>query len=223
MPRPYNGHGNENPHRDEVMAEIHAHLLEKGPNGWTPLLEKWKGKVGIATLWRWIRSAKRGEVPQSNLAMAQASIMRSAEKHQADLPPNAAEIAHDLPATPSPHYISRTGEKGLEQFDMVVEIRNLYKDAEKLRSYAVVPDDSYDDGERIKNPMAFDKSIARRAQILETAIRAVQEIWDLRTMQMFYEIVIEEIGRADLHTQKRILERLAALNARHGINMNMRV
>jgi hypothetical protein len=77
--------------------------------------------------------------------------------------------------------------------------------------------------EVINNPAAFDKSIVRRAGLLETAIKAVQEVWDLRQMQNFYEIVIEEIGRESPETQRRIMVRLAELNSRQGMTMSMKV
>ncbi len=74
--------------------------------------------------------------------------------------------------------------------------------------------------EHIKNPHAFDRSIQRRANLLETSISAVQQIWNLRTMQSFYEVVVQEIGKADPDTQKRILVRLAELNARTGMSLS---
>ena len=63
----------------------------------------------------------------------------------------------------------------------------------------------------------------RRLNVIDTAIKAMGEIWNLRTMQDFYEVVVQEIGRADPETQQRIMQRLAALNAKTGMSMNMRI
>lgn len=108
----------------------------------------------------------------------------------------------------------------------MAEIHALYADAKKLRAYSVsqgVDPDTGEAVEKIKNPAAFDKSIVRRADLLETAIKAVQEVWDLRTMQAFYETIIEEIGKESPEAQQRIMRRLADLNARAGMTLSMRV
>ena len=135
-------------------------------------------------------------------------------------------IAKHLPAAPSPNYIARTGEAGMANLDFVAEIHKLYADATLLRTYAMKMRTDPATGEvteSINNPAAFDKSILRRASLIETAIKTVQEVWDLRQMQNFYQIVIEEIGEESPECQRRIMERLAALNARQGFTLSMKV
>lgn len=213
--------GTAHPLRAEAIAAIQAHLAAHGSKNWKPLLEKYEGQVSQNTLWTWIREAKEMAAASPVLAAAKTAIQTVVTGREDQLP---ASVAENLPATPSPDYISKTGERGLAQFDMILEINKLYDDAKMLRAFSVKEVKGEDGStiEHIKNPVAFDKSIARRANLLETSIRAVQEIWNLRTMQAFYEVVVEEIGKADPETQKRIITRLAELNARTGMSMAAR-
>lgn len=212
--------GSRHPLRAEAIAAIQAHMAANGAKDWRPLWERYEAQgVNKPTFWNWIREAKEEAAASPTLAAAKNALQTVVTGREDQLPEGVA--AH-LPATPSPAFISKAGPAGLKQFDMVLEIHKLYADAEMLRNYAVKKTRDEATGaevEQIKNPIAFDKSIARRANLLETSIRAVQEIWNLRTMQQFYEVVVQEIGKADPETQRRILQRLAELNQRTGMNM----
>ena len=191
-----------------------------GSKDWPLLFERFEPRgVAKTTFWTWIREVKESAAPSPVLAAAKTAIQTVVEGRESQLPEGVSE---HLPATPSPDFISKHGARGLAQFDMILEIKKLYADAEMLRSYAIkeVHGDDGETREQIKNPVAFDKSIARRANLLETSISAVQQIWNLRTMQNFYEVVVQEIGKADPDTQKRILVRLAELNQRTGMNLS---
>lgn len=220
-----------NPQRDQFFADVATHLATVGANNWNVLLDKY-AEVPTATKWRWIRQAKTVDVPRPELINARAKLVQKVKKIRTDdrtieARANGTEtIAKHLPAAPSPNYIARTGEAGLQTLDFVAEIHALYADAQMLRAFGVtqvVDDDGVVTGEKIKNPAAFDKSIVRRADLLESAIKAVQEVWDLRKMQMFYELIIEEIGAESPDCQRRIMERLAALNSKQGFTMSMRL
>lgn len=209
---------------------VAKHLATVGSNNWTPVLDAFP-QIGIATKWRLIREAKAADVPRPELINARAKLVQKVKKLPADLRRQEAEdngtqhIARQLPAAPSPHYIAKTGERGLQTLDFVAEIHALYADANMLRAFAIstVTAEDGTTSEKIKNPAAFDKSIGRRADLLETAIKAVQEVWDLRTMQNFYETIIEEIGKESPEAQRRIMERLAVLNSKTGMTMSMRL
>lgn len=216
--------------KDSFMKAVAAHLATVGSNNWTPILET-HPEISVPTKWRLIRDAKAADVPRPELINARAKLVQKVKKLPKDARREEAEengtqhIAKQLPAAPSPHYIAKSGEAGLQALDFVAEIYALYRDANMLRAFAIT-NVTAEDGttiEKIKNPAAFDKSIVRRADLLETAIKAVQEIWDLRTMQNFYETIIEEIGRESPEVQKRIMERLAILNSKAGMTMSMRL
>lgn len=212
----------------EAVAQ---HLVTVGATNWNVVLKRF-ADIPEATKWRWIREAKAADVPKPQLINAKAKLVQRVKK----LPPDARRveaeengterIARNIPAAPSPAYIAKHGESGLATLDFVAEIHALYSDAKFLRAYAVSQREDAETGEiteSIKNPNAFDRSIVRRADLLETAIKAVQEVWDLRTMQNFYETIIQEIGIESPECQRRIMERLAVLNSRQGMTMAMRL
>lgn len=212
--------GSKNPIKDEVVAAIHAHLAVHGSKNWSVLFERFEPRgIHKTTFWSWVKEVKTAAAASPALAAARTAIQTVVEGRETQLPEG---VSGHLPATPSPNFISKTGARGLAQFDMILEIKKLYADAEMLRAYSVkeVKTEDGEAREHIKNPVAFDKSIARRASLLETSISAVQQIWNLRTMQSFYEVVVQEIGKADPDTQKRILVRLSELNQRTGMNLS---
>lgn len=223
----------DHPMRAKFTEAMHAHMAKHGEKNWKLLLEQFP-EVHDQTKWRWIRLARSEAPPPSLMQDARDRLAASVKKFpnttrakrmgKDRLAPEAEEIVDHLPAAPSPAFIAKTGDAGLRTIDFVAEIHSLYGDAKMLRAYSVKERADPETGELrevINNPAAFDKSIARRADLLETAIRAVQEVWDLRTMQNFYETVIDEIGKESPECQKRILERLAQLNARTGMTLNM--
>jgi hypothetical protein len=221
----------EHPQKAEFLEAVTLHLATVGANNWKMVLERFPD-IPEPTKWRWIRIAKGADVPKPQLINAKARIVQKVKKaggtdRQREARANKTEkIAMHLPAAPSPNYIAKTGESGLQNLDFVAEIHALYGDAQMLRAYAMKTRADPETGELVEvinNPAAFDKSIVRRAGLLETAIKAVQEVWDLRQMQNFYEIVIDEIGRESPETQKRIMVRLAELNSRQGFTTSLRV
>ena len=205
-------------------------MASVGSTNWKDLMGKFP-EVHEQTKWRWLRQAKEADVSKPQLVNAKAKLVQKIKKiggtdRQREAEEAGVEkIARHLPAAPSPNYIARTGEAGMANLDFVAEIHALYADAQKLRAYAMKTkvDADGEVTEVINNPAAFDKSILRRASLIETAIKTVQEVWDLRQMQNFYQIVIEEIGEESPECQRRIMERLAALNARQGFTLSMKV
>ena len=214
------------------MATASEHMATVGSNNWKVVLDKYP-EVPEVTKWRWIRQCKEADVPKPQLINAKAKLVQKVKKLPKDARAQEAidngteHIARQLPAAPSPAYIARNGAAGLASLDFVTEIHKLYADANLLRQFSMADVIDKDTGEligeKIKNPAMFDKSIARRADLLETAIKTVQEVWDLRTMQNFYETIIEEIGRESPAVQRAIMERLAILNAKQGMTMSMRI
>lgn len=131
-------------------------------------------------------------------------------------------VAEHLPLV-SPGSVAKGGETALKQIDYAHELKRLWGDADKLRSFAIKVDENEPDGYKIKNPVQFEKSMRVRMGLVESGLKLLQEVWDMRTMQMFYELIVDEIGKEDIEVQKRIIVRLAELNSRHGMTMSMRV
>ena len=67
-----------------------------------------------------------------------------------------------------------------------------------------------------RDPDRFDAMIKRRLETANTAIRIMQEIWDLQYMQDFYNgvvsIIADEIVPAHPEIARRVMIRLQALN-----------
>lgn len=220
-------HGNATALRAAAILDIQKHLAEHGGKNWKDLIQKYVDQgVHEQTVWRWIRATRAKDAPRVELVAAKARIEGALDPEaRGPLPPNAAELGRDLPVAPSPAYIAKHGERGMRNLDMLVELERLYQDGLLLRAYAMRIDRDPETGaetEKIKNPVIFEKQLQRRLNVLDTALKAMGEVWNLRQMQDFYEVVVQEIGRADPETQKRILQRLADLNARTGLSMAMR-
>lgn len=206
------------------MAAVHAHLAEHGFKNWKILLDRFPN-ISTSHKWALIAEAKKIAASEAELAAATEKVRKlnmpisDREIEAAQL--GALGISRHLPAAPSPAYLSRSGGVGMENLDFLVEIPKLYADAQMLRASAIKvvtrPDGTTE--EKIQNPASFDRSILRRASIIEGAIRAVQEVWDLKQQQEFFTAIIEEIGKESPKVQQAIMERLAALNSRMGMTM----
>lgn len=167
-------------------------------------------EIARATIWRWIDI----EAVSSPSARELTQVAQAIEERI-----NSGAAEH-LPTMPSPGIVARDGGRALRKIDFGEEIKVLYADAEMLRAFAIK---HVDGEEKIRNPVAFEKSIKARAGLIETSLKVLQEIWDMRAMQQFYELILEEIGAADPATQKRIVGRLAELNQRYGMTMAMKL
>lgn len=219
----------DHPRKSEFIEAAKVHMASVGATNWKDLFARFPD-LHEQTMWRWLRIAKQADVSKPQLINAKQRIKKKLQEtgptdRDIEASQNGtAKIAQHLPAAPTPNYIARTGEVGMQNLDFVAEIHTLYADAKKLRDFSVASstDEHGVTTERIKNPNAFDRSILRRAGILETAIKAVQEVWDLRTMQNFYETIIDEIGKESPEVQQRIMVRLAELNSKQGMTMGMR-
>lgn len=206
------------PLHDQAIADIQQHLAKNGSKDWGALVAKYcdTGDVNKTTFWRWIAEAKEVGVTPGILTTAKAKIRQQLKR----------DVSKHLPVAPSPNYVAQEGERAMANIDYAIEIKRLYGDANLLREYgmaAIKDDDGNIVGEKIKNPHVFERSIKARADLLDQGLRAISEIWELRRIQNFYQIVIETIGEESPECQKRILTRLAALNAQHGMTMDARV
>lgn len=223
-------HGRTLDIREEAMRDIYAHLEVNGPKNFKPLIEKWTARgAAESTIWKWVRVARKMDAPKVSLVAAKALIEQrmAAGEPDPDAPaPAIGEIASQLPVAPSPDYVAKHGERAVRNLDILSELHSIQSDAMMLRDYAVKMvknPETDEEREAIKNPVFFEKQMQRRLNVIDTALKAMGEVWNLRTMQSFYETVIQEIGRADPETQKRIMLRLSALNARTGMSLDMRV
>lgn len=205
------------PRKEECQALIRKHVLERpGERVDRAAICAAFPEIEKSTIWGWCRRLEAGEPTQRELTQAAQAIQERVE----------SGVVDHLPAVPSPNAIARDGGAAIRKLDFAAEIPRLYADAEMLRAFSIKELDG-EDGEKIekiKNPVAFEKSIKARASLIETSLKVLQEVWDMRAMQAFNEMIVEEIGRESPECQRRILQRLALLNQRHGVSMaGMRV
>lgn len=210
-------HARSHPLRAEAVAWIRNHLFVNGEKDLRPIYERYEKGQGIAhhTVWGWIRQVKSAGPGKPELTAAVARI---------DEVLSDENIGKHLPVAPSPNYIARSGERGLRNLDILAELHNVQSDAMMLRAHSVKIESDPETGEereKIKNPLLFEKQMQRRLNVIDTTLKAMGEVWNLRTMQAFYETVVEEIQAESPETARRIMQRLAALNARKGMTLNM--
>lgn len=209
-----------------VMDGIKRHLGEHGQKNYNLLFEKFPD-VERGTIWTWLREVRNEPASMREIAQAQAQLQERIQNE------TSAHIPSPLKSENlSPALVAKAGAPIVRQIDFGAEIPKLYHDAEMLRAFSVKEvieaaengdPDAQKIVEKIKNPMQFEKSIRSRASVIETALKITREIWDMRRVHEMYECVVDEIGKADLETQKRILTRLAALNGRLGMTTAMRL
>lgn len=216
--------------KDRILAEIAAHIRVYGRGKWdrvrehpdfAPVIGKAAGPAGRRKFYRWvdlvcagIPSAERygwdvaRKEATANLSDAQKRAMVAAQKN--------------IPAAPSPSYLVRKGADADNSINFLTVIHDLMRDVDKLRAMSVRADPNAPDGESVRNPMIFGQQIDKRLRIMETALKVMQEIWDLQYQQRFYDeitsIIVEElVGVPEI--QERVIRRLADLNNRRGMTM----
>lgn len=189
--------------RQQAFIEIAKLLAEGNEKGLVKLRDQYHG-VPKASWYRWVHSCKElmGHVDQKTQRLTESAAI-------------AMEIGEHLPAAPSPSYVDKKGAAG--NMDFMQRLESLYEDAETLRKF------SMDQSGRIKLPKYLTQSVSLRQKLLETALKAMQEVWDLRRMQAFYDSVLEEIAKESPEVAMRIMERLKKLNSEIGMTFEARL
>lgn len=190
--------------RQQAFIEITKLLAEGNEKGLAALRDQYHG-VPKASWYRWIASCKEliGHVDPKTQRLTESAAI-------------ALEAAEHLPAAPSPAYVDQKGAAG--NMDFMQRLESLYSDAEILRKFSMDEKTG-----RIKLPKYLTQSVSLRQKLLETALKAMQEVWDLRRMQAFYDAVLEEIAQESPETAMRIMERLKKLNSEIGMTFEARL
>ena len=188
-----------------VQQEIAHHLKVHGPKNWE-LLRDLHPEIGERTFFRWVKSVREKGAGEA-IPLATKQARTESMKH--------------VPAAPPPEYLAREGAAGVRQIDFIAALGDLYQDAEQLREFATQkPKEGEGPRRTIKNPILFDSSIKRRLDLITGAIKVMQEIYDLQRMREFYDLIVEEIARESPDAARRIMVRLAELNAKHGLTIH---
>lgn len=210
--------------KQEVLKAIKNHLAEFGAKNYRPLLDACCD-VPERTVWRWISAVKNDPPSHDEIFAAhEALLARTTAAAVSEIPPPPPRIGAGEVTPPPPVTVATVGVKeSFRKLDFAEEIRRLYADAEMLRAHAVKAATDAQTGEvteKIRDASTFEKSIKARAGLIETSLKVLEELWNAQRAQQFYRIIVEEIGKNDLDTQKRILQRLRIVNERHGMTIS---
>lgn len=197
---------------DELKAaclhDIRNHLREHGAERWKLCRDR-HPQISDREFWRLVKKVKEG-LPDTDILRYAVKKAKTAAKKL-------------LPAAPSPAVIA-SGGRGVEQkIDFMAHLDELLADIRMVRDYSLKDPDPETGEQGIKNPMYFTKAISLRREVLETALRAMQEIWDLRKMQDFYDVIIRTVSEADPATARLIMERLEEVNNERGLTIDAKV
>ena len=195
--------------KKQAIADIEAHLATNGPTNYAPLRERYS-HLPEPTFWRYVKEAKQKPPTPALILQARERLAeRAATMKNTEV---LGTVAANLPAAPSPDYIAKTGAQGESNLNLLEKFHTLYADAMLLRDFATNQDGG------VKNPMVFAGSISLRHQLLATALKATEAVYDYRRIAGFWNAVLEEIAAADPEIAKRIMERLHRLNSEIGMS-----
>lgn len=166
-----------------------------GAKDWQKVRDRFSA-VPDSTFWRLVKQVR--EAPASPEALTSARKRISARKRVTKAAPAEPK------ATPSPAVVAKHGDDAFRGFDYLAEVGSLYKDAKMLREFSVSPEG------KIRNPIYFEKSIARRENILDTAASLMERFQNIETADAFWKVIVGAIGEADKDTQIKIQKRLVA-------------
>ena len=197
--------GRKSERKDMAVQELRQAIDKYGKEGGVKIVRETYPDVPRATWKAWVDAANAGPM---DIAVEKA-----------------VKAAKHLPAAPSPAYIAEKPVEARQGINFMERLEFLYADAEMLRAYSTRKVTTADgvESEKIHIPTFFAQSIKLRSDLLETAVRTVQQFYDLRRMQQFYDSVLEEIAAESPEVAQRITERLARLDAEIGMTVNARV
>ncbi len=193
----------------EAIAEHMAkHKSGGGPICWKAIRAS-HPNIKEQSLHRFIRAFR--ESPDS-IKEAISAIQK--RKPRKPLKKHVDDIVSNLPVAPSPAYVTHHGETNL---DLLGKWKSIYARLEDMiqRQYR-------EDGS-IKNPKVVNASIANEIKMLDTALRAIDQVWNLKQQQFYFDLVFAAIMEESPECMVKIRDRLAVANAKYGISIDTRV
>lgn len=201
----------------EALTAIGQHLLVNGPGDWASVQAQFPD-ISRATFFRLVEEAKRNIESNAASPGALKVAQQRVRAHVAPAEETRAEVATHLPG-PSPAVVAGMGGmKSSEAFDFLAHFKSIVEDAELMRSTLVLVDEATGKP-KVRNPAMLDKNIARRLQIGQNWLEAMQLLYNQDRIRELYSIVLQAVGEADPATQQAILAKLRAANNKHGLTL----
>lgn len=208
-----------NKERKELIKKaMHEHILVDGVGDWDKLMADFPD-ISRPTFYRYLKEVREeienqaGEISKEQLAFAQRRIRRDAP-----LPGEAVEeMKIHLPVAPSPAVVAADPLAAAKAFDFFKFFDGIVQDAELAREQNIKT--GPDGNSRIINPAMFDRNMQRRLHILQTYLQSIETVYNMERIRELYDLIIEEVGKADVDVQQAVLARLRNLNNKRGLTM----
>ncbi len=197
----------ENDGAADCYDAIIAHLRRVGSTNWKTVRDNYPD-VGIRKFWRLVARAKDEPAIRGPLVTA---ALDAAERIRALNPSTAISAAPPKP-------VAREATRAMDNIHLMDHLRDLMVDAVLIREYSMGKPDEATGARGIKNPVFFAQSVKLRRELIETILKTWHEAFDLRRMQDFYGVILDEIGRASPEVQAAIMERLRLMNDERGFS-----
>ena len=194
---------------DDCYDAIIAHLKKNGSgqNDWRALRKAYPN-VGERRFFRMVKRAKDEPSVRGPLVTA---ALNAAERIRALNPTTAMSAAPPKP-------VAREATRAMDNIHLMETLRDLMVDAVLIREYSMTKPDEATGERGIKNPMFFAQSVKLRRELIETILKTWHEAFDLRRMQEFYGVILDEVGRASPEVQAAIMERLKIMSDERGFS-----
>jgi hypothetical protein len=190
--------------RIAVMDAIRAHRAEFGDKNWSRVIDQFP-TVSDGTFWRCVRAVRaESKLEPEVLAGAIQKAKRAPSPYQ--------------PAPVSPGYFVRGRVEAVRNVDFLCTVASLHRDIDMIRDWSRTVDD--DGNERIKNPNFFVQSVKLRMELQRVQVATAEKVYEMQQSREYWDTVIEEIGHESKKCQRRIVQRIAALNARRGMTIH---
>lgn len=131
----------------------------------------------------------------------------------------------NLPAPVPPEYLAKGGVKAVANIDIIAIFGRMMMDVDLLREYSITHEDDGAGGKttKIKNPVFFAKNINITRDLVETFLRAMDQVYNHKRNQDFYDAIVSVISEESPDAGRKIMERLQELNDETGMTINARI
>jgi hypothetical protein len=128
------------------------------------------------------------------------------------------DVIKHLPAPVPPEYFIRGGVEAIKNTDFLGMVPDLDAAIDMLVAYSTSTDT--DGKPRIKNAMFFVKAVQLRMELDRLKFSTAEKVYQMQQSREYWDTIIEEIGKESKECQHRIVQRIAALNARRGMTIH---
>lgn len=208
--------------KTKVKDAIRSHLALNGARNWDSVLSKFP-EVSAATFHRLVKDVR--EDIMMNAAQDSPEALRVAQQRikavEEHLPQVQEETARQIPCAPSPAIIASKRDRGAAYLKVLTVMENVLDDGEVLREWSItrLPEGGF----KVKNPQFFVKAANMRMDVARAYLEALAQAYDLKQINEFYNLILDEVGKASPEVQHAILLRLKQANSIHAMTVDAEI